>query len=149
MRWLLAVLLSTSLYAQDWEVHVPLISKHLISQSYYYDDIETFDPTCTGNWCMREAEYIEFNYGVVLFRYHEDFKVGAGIFRNSLGDLGFLYGAGYEYKNAGIEIGMATGYERQRGMDNIIPMYSVYYRFKFVKFMLNHEIANIGLSLRF
>jgi len=149
MRWLLAVLLSTSLYAQDWEVHVPLLSHHLIAQQYLYDDKETFDPTCTGNWCTRVGDYTNFNPGIVVYRYHEDWKVGGGTFRNSLGELGFLMGGGYEYKKGGIEIGIATGYEKQKSMNSIIPIYSVYYRFKFIKFMLNHEIANIGLSVRF
>ena len=58
-------------------------------------------------------------------------------------------GGGYEYKNAGIEVGIASGYEKQNSMNNVIPMYSIYYRFKVLKFSLNHEITNIGLSVRF
>ena len=149
MRWLLAVLLSTSLYAQDWEIHVPLLSHHLVAKQYLYDDTKTFDASCTGNWCTRVGDYVNFNPGIIAYRFHDDWKVGGGIFRNSLAELGFLMGGGYEYKNAGIEIGIATGYEKQTSMNNVIPMYSVYYRLWLFKFSLNHEIANIGLSVRF
>lgn len=149
MRWLLAVLLSTSLYAQDWEIHVPMLSQHLISQKYWYEDRDTFDPSCTGNWCVRQDNYTNRNLGFIVYRYHDNVKVGGGILRNSLGDLTYLYGMGYEYKNAGLEIGFASGYEKQIGVDDIIPMYSVYYRLWFFKLMLNHEVANVGLSVRF
>ena len=149
MRWLLAVLLSTSLYSQDWEIHVPLLSHHLVSQHYWWEDKETFDPTCTGNWCRRLGTYTNFNPGVIIYKYHEDWKVGGGAFRNSLGELGFLMGGGYEYKKAGVEVGIASGYEKQTSMNNVIPMYSIYYRLWIFKFTLNHEIANVGLSVRF
>ena len=126
----------------------PLISSFGFS-TLLVGDKETFDPTCTGNWCRRLGTYTNFNPGVIVYKYHEDWKVGGGAFRNSLGELGFLMGGGYEYKNAGVEVGIASGYEKQTSMNNVIPMYSIYYRLWIFKFTLNHEIANVGLSVRF
>ena len=149
MRWLLLMLVSTSLYAQDWEVHIPIVSQHLISQTFWYDKNITDDVICNGSTCTTKGRYTNFNPGFVVYRYHEDFKIGGGILRNSLGELTYLYGVGYEYKNAGIEVGLATGYEKQTGADPIMPMYSIYYRLWMFKLILNHEIINLGLSVRF
>ena len=149
MRWLLLILLSTSLYAQKWEVHIPILSKHLLTQTFWYDMNVTNDMVCNGSTCTRQSEYTNLNPGFILYRYHKDFKIGGGILRNSLGELSYIYGVGYEYKNAGIEVGLATGYEKQTGADPIMPMYSIYYRLGILKFILNHEIINIGLSARF
>lgn len=152
--YFLIFLLYCGWISAQWEIFTPISSYHISTQTYLnsYDDSQV-EWRCTGGYCVDDYKINNINLGFILERkIKNDWKLGMGLYWNSIGKISPIVGFGKEWKDKwGISFGVAGGYkishETKYETSSFLPMYLVYRKIGLFRISANHDIINFGINL--
>ena len=132
-----------------------MASYHISTKRYlnWYDDSQV-EWHCTGGVCADDYNINNINPGFILERkIKNDWKLGMGLYWNSLSRISPIVGFGKEWKDKwGVSLGIAGGYklshETKYETSSFLPMYFVYRKIGLFRISFNHEIINFGMNIK-